>query len=190
MTGARDLDILSGLARGGSAIQARAYRRETDARGTVRLKLYGLGEVLSLSQTLPMFENCGLHVIAEDAFSVSFKLDDGWRQDAYVLDFLMTCEAEDAMAFDALREPLEDVLHAVLESRAENDGFNRLVIGAGLGWREVVVLRAAAKFLRQAGLSFSLAYMQQTLARNPGGCRPAGGAVRSAHRSGEYDPRR
>ena len=43
----------------------------------------------------------------------------------------------------------------------------RLVIGAGLHWREVVFLRAYCKLLRQAAIPLSQAYMEETLARNP-----------------------
>ena len=50
---------------------------------------------------------------------------------------------------------------------AENDGFNRLVLGAGLTGREVAVLRAYSKYLRQVGSAFSQAYMERTLAANP-----------------------
>jgi glutamate dehydrogenase len=42
-----------------------------------------------------------------------------------------------------------------------------LVLQAGLAWRDVVVLRAYSKYLRQAGIAFSQAYMEQTLANNP-----------------------
>src|SRR3546814_11576618 len=49
----------------------------------------------------------------------------------------------------------------------ENDRFNGLVLGAGLTWREVTVLRAYAKYLRQAAFTFSQEYMEDTLARYP-----------------------
>ena len=52
-------------------------------------------------------------------------------------------------------------------AQAESDGFNRLVIGAGLDWRDVVILRMVAKFLRQAAIPFSQDYMEQALTRNP-----------------------
>ena len=55
----------------------------------------------------------------------------------------------------------------MLRGEAESDGFNRLVIGAGLDWRDVTILRAVAKFLRQAAFTFSQDYMEQALARNP-----------------------
>src|SRR5262249_4813014 len=49
----------------------------------------------------------------------------------------------------------------------ENDGFNRLVLLAELTWRQVALLRAIAKYLRQGGTTFSQTYMEQTLAAHP-----------------------
>ena len=161
---AYDLQALLALTGEDLKVRVHVYRRETDEPAIIRLKLYVLGSVLPLSRTLPLFENCGLKAIAEDSFPVSF-LEEGGRQEAHLLDFLM--ERDNPAALEEVRQPLEDVLHAVLRGEVEDDGFNRLVMDAGLTHREVVILRAAAKYLRQAGLSFSLAYMQQALAKNP-----------------------
>ena len=49
----------------------------------------------------------------------------------------------------------------------ENDGLNRLVLGAGLSAREVVVVRALGKYLRQAGFRITEEYLATTLAANP-----------------------
>src|SRR3546814_10956148 len=48
----------------------------------------------------------------------------------------------------------------------ESDGLNRLVLAARLDWRQVVVLRAFARYLRQVGAPFGQAYMEETLARH------------------------
>ena len=64
------------------------------------------------------------------------------------------------------RARLEAAFAAILDGTAEDDGFNRLLIAAGLDSREVAVLRLYARFLRQTGTSFSLAYMEETLARH------------------------
>ena len=74
-------------------------------------------------------------------------------QDAMILDFLMERADGRPAKLDDIRGPLEDAFHAVLRGEAESDGFNRLVIGAGLAWRDVTILRAVGKFLRQAGHS-------------------------------------
>ena len=167
--GARDLGMLEDLSisHGELKLRARVWRKEGEAAPALRLKLYVLGEVLPLSSCLPVFENLGLKVIAEDSYPVSFNSDSGWRQDAAILDFAMERADGLPVRLDEIGLALEDAFHAVLKGDAESDGFNRLVIAAGLSWRDITVLRAAAKFLRQASITFSGAYMQQALVRNP-----------------------
>ena len=60
-----------------------------------------------------------------------------------------------------------DALRQTWSGAVENDGFNRLVLSAGLSAREIVILRAYCKVLRQAGSSFSQAYMEDTLNAHP-----------------------
>jgi glutamate dehydrogenase len=163
----RDLSEFESLLRARDGIKARAYRLALDPHAALRLKLYVLGSVLPLSASLPVFENLGFKVIAEDSYPVSLKTSDGWQGDAAVLDFLM--ERADGAAADLgdIKGRLEEAFHAVVSGEAESDGFNRLVVGAGLSWRDVTILRTAAKFLRQAGFGFSQDYMEHALARNP-----------------------
>ena len=167
--GVEDLGVLESIpARDGDLrLRARAWRKPNDAHATLRLKLYVLGDALPLSAALPVFENLGLTVIAENSYPVSFNRGDGTRQDAVILDFLMARAGGQAAELETIREPLQDAFHAVQRGDAESDGFNRLVTGAGLAWRDVAILRALAKFLRQAAIPFSQEYMEQALARNP-----------------------
>ncbi len=170
--GARDLAILEAIAAAdGLKLRAKVWRKEGDGAPALRMKLYVLGDVLPLSASLPVFENLGLRVIAEDSYPVSFTTDGApdhpWRQEAVILDFIMERADGVVVRLDDIRQLLEDAFHAVQRGDAESDGFNRLVIGAGLAWRDVTILRAAGKFLRQAAMTFSLAYMQQALVRNP-----------------------
>ena len=64
---------------------------------------------------------------------------------------------------DAIRERFHEGFARVWHGEAEQDGFNGLILGAGLDWREVTMLRAVARYLRQAGIPFSDRYMEQTL---------------------------
>ncbi|MDE2266908.1 MAG: NAD-glutamate dehydrogenase [Alphaproteobacteria bacterium] len=164
-----DLSELTALAQAGRspALEARVLRKPHDAHSTLRIKLYGLGPALPLSISLPIFENFGLKVIAEDAYPVELKSGEGWTREAFILDFLMERADQGAADLDDIKQPLERAFHAVVAGEAESDGFNRLVIGAGLDWRDVTILRASAKYLRQAGIQFSQDYMEQALARNP-----------------------
>jgi len=166
--GARDLIVLEELsASTGLKLRARVWRKEGEAASALRLKLYVLGEVLPLSASLPVFESLGLKVIAEDSFPISYNSDGGWRQEAVILDFSMERADGLPVKLDEVRQPLEDAFHAVIKGDAESDDFNKLVIGAGLAWRDITILRAISRYLRQAAIPFSLAYMQQALVRNP-----------------------
>ncbi|HEY0300800.1 MAG TPA: NAD-glutamate dehydrogenase domain-containing protein, partial [Rhizomicrobium sp.] len=169
MDAAHDLDAIAALAliEQGPRVHARVYRKHHDAHSALRLKLYILGEVMPLSASLPIFENLGLKVIAEDSFPVTLKTGDGWTHEANVLDFLMERSDEGAADLAEIKQPLEDAFHAVLAGQCESDGFNRLVLSAGLDWRDVTILRTIAKFLRQAGFAFSQDYVEHALSRNP-----------------------
>src|SRR5690606_1217132 len=67
---------------------------------------------------------------------------------------------------EPVRELFEDAFGAIWHGSAENDQFNQLVLTGRLTWREIAVLRAYCRYLRQAGSLFSLQYMAQTLVRN------------------------
>jgi glutamate dehydrogenase len=161
-----DLDELERLAQSGGIIRARAYRAPRDPQRTLRLKIYVLGEVLPLSASLPIFENLGFRVIAENSYPVTPDTEAGWRGEAALLDFTMeradglTADLGDAMA------RVEAAFEAVIRGEAENDGFNRLIVAAGIDWRTVNILRAIAKYARQGCFSFSQEYIEQALARN------------------------
>jgi glutamate dehydrogenase len=165
----RDLTELLDLSAtpNGLRIHARAYRGPGDAHGVLRLKLYVMGPVLPLSASLPVFENLGFKVIAEDSYPVSLAQDGADNLEAAVLDFRMERADGGTADLGEIKERLEAAFHAVVSGEAESDGFNRLVISAGLGWRDVTILRAIAKYLRQAGFAFSQAYVEDALARNP-----------------------
>ncbi|HEY1613646.1 MAG TPA: NAD-glutamate dehydrogenase [Rhizomicrobium sp.] len=163
----RDLDELERLIAQAETVKARAYRRDADGPAVLRLKLYVAGHGLPLSSSLPVFENLGLRVIAEDSYAVALNTAEGKVFDTQILDFQMERADVAAVQLDDTKARLEDAFHAVVSDEAESDGFNRLVLAARLTWRDAVILRAVAKFLRQAGFAFSQDYMEQALGRNP-----------------------
>ena len=80
------------------------------------------------------------------------------------------------------RELFQDALHAVWDGYNEIDGFNALVLGAGLTWRQATVLRAYAKYMRQGGTPFAQDYIEGALADQRRHHPAAGAAVRGAVR--------
>ncbi len=66
-----------------------------------------------------------------------------------------------------VRERLSRAFIAVWNRQAEIDGFNALVLVAGLDWRLTAVLRAYAHYLRQIGSPYTQGYVEQVLAGQP-----------------------
>ena len=84
----------------------------------------------------------------------------------------------------------QDAFAAVWAGEAESDGFNALVLRAGLTWRQAMVLRAYAKYLRQAGSTFSQDYVEECLRPNAHIAAAAGRALRGAVRPDALRARR
>ena len=134
--------------------------RRDDVDG-LRLKLYRQLEDIPLSDVLPMMENMGLRVVAERPYRLV--VDDA---PVYVQDFEVesTVPGIDAAAANA---GFSDAFARVWRGDAENDGFNRLVLAAGLDWRQVSMLRGYCKYLLQIGVPFSQSYVEGTFSRYP-----------------------
>jgi len=167
---AADIELVEQVLEGRAAcatLGAHVYGCEGDRPNALRLKLFARGGFVALSDCLPVFENLGLRVIAENAFALTPAEKDGKPAEAALQNFLM--ERADGSAADLKRvKPiLEDAFHAVWAGRCESDGFNRLVVASELDWRDVAILRMLAKFLRQAGLMLSQAYMESALVKYP-----------------------
>ncbi|MFF3768399.1 NAD-glutamate dehydrogenase [Streptomyces sp. NPDC001922] len=134
--------------------------------GERRFKIYRSGEQVSLSAVLPVLNGLGVEVVDERPY----ELRCADRSSAWIYDFGLQLPAPtqnggDYLADDA-RERFQDAFAAVWNGEAENDNFNQLVLRAGLTWRQAMVLRAYAKYLRQAGSTFSQDYMEDTLRTN------------------------
>ncbi|MER5896290.1 NAD-glutamate dehydrogenase [Streptomyces sp. NPDC001876] len=133
--------------------------------GERRFKIYRTGEQVSLSAVLPALQRLGVEVVDERPY----ELRCADRTHAWVYDFglrMPKAAGNGGYLADDARERFQEAFAAVWTGRAENDGFNSLVLGAGLDWRQAMVLRAYAKYLRQAGSTFSQDYMEDTLHNN------------------------
>ncbi|MFG1715579.1 NAD-glutamate dehydrogenase [Micromonospora sp. NPDC049203] len=134
---------------------------DADEAMDVRFKVYRYGEPMMLSAVLPVLHSLGVKVVDEHPYEVE-------RVDGriWLYDFgLELPERHQDLA--EVRPHVENAFAAAWRGEAEVDGFNELVLRAGLTWRQVVVLRAYAKYLRQAGTVFSQEYMEQTFIAYP-----------------------
>ncbi|MFF1512730.1 NAD-glutamate dehydrogenase [Streptomyces sp. NPDC058305] len=136
------------------------------APGERRFKIYRTGEQVSLSAVLPALNRMGVEVTDERPYEL--RCSD--RTTAWIYDFGLRLPKSPNGNGDYLgddgRERFQEAFAATWTGQAENDGFNALVLSAGLNWRQSMVLRAYAKYLRQAGSTFSQDYMEDTLRNN------------------------
>ncbi|MEM7025396.1 MAG: NAD-glutamate dehydrogenase, partial [Pseudomonadota bacterium] len=158
-----DLDRIDRLVRGESELEMSLYRALEDENTMVWFKLCREGAGIPLSDVLPVLENMGLRVMHERPYS--FMMENG--QCISLHDFAMHLTEAGEIDIDEIRSSFQEGFARVWRGDAQNDGFNQLVLGAGLDWRQVSVLRACCKYLLQVGSPFSQAYMEQTLASNP-----------------------
>ncbi|HUP63373.1 MAG TPA: NAD-glutamate dehydrogenase [Thermoanaerobaculia bacterium] len=138
------------------------YRHRSEER-QFHCKIIHAGPPVPLSEIMPRLENMGLKVLAEVPYEVQPL---GAPLPVRIRDFSLDGEGmQDDLT--PVKEKFQDAFIRVWTHQAENDGFNRLVLGADVEWHEVVVLRAYAKYLRQVGVALSETYIQQTLAKHP-----------------------
>ena len=156
---ATDVDCLAALT-GPDDLRLSLYRSLREGGG-LRFKLYRQLDDIPLSDALPMMENMGLRVISEHPYKV--ETSEGI---SYIQDFEVQSLQGD-LDIDRLDENFEDAFARIWRGETENDGFNRLVLAAGLSWRQVSMLRGYTKYLLQVGVAFSQAYVEATLARYP-----------------------
>ena len=143
-------------------IQFNFYRLAEDDDHAIRLKIYTSHQTIALSDCLPMLENLGLRVVEENAFPVR-TTEDGEAITHAIHDFYLEDPAETSFDLSVIKERLEDTLRVVWIERIDNDGFNKLVLRAGMTYRQVLILRIYSKYIRQLSLSYSETYMQDTL---------------------------
>ncbi|MDR7230887.1 glutamate dehydrogenase [Caulobacter sp. BE264] len=160
-----DIGIIDDL-REDEAVRVRAFRRDDDSAVTFRFKLYRPGAAAPLADVLPILEHMGLKALIEEGFKVS---PDG--QPVWVHEFVLRDEAGEHLVFADVKQAFEAAFVAIWTGRAESDGFNRLVLELGIGWREAALVRALARYRQQSGLDPSQGVQEQALSDHPGVAR-------------------
>jgi glutamate dehydrogenase len=153
-----DIDRIEELAAADEPITS-LYRPLEAPEGIVRLKLFSSDGVL-LSEVLPTLEHLGAKVADERPYEITPA--DG--SSAWIYDFGLQADAEN---LERVRDLLHDAFLGVWRGELEDDGLNGLVLGATLTGRQVSIIRAIAKYLRQGGIGFSDSYIERTLTGHP-----------------------
>ena len=165
-TAYQDISQLAQLA-GDQTPRPRLYAQPEDPAEVRRIKVYRDTE-MSLSDVLPVFSHMGLEVTLQRPYRL--ELEDGTVN--YIYDFALRAPSADLWSGDGSRpeeevaRSFEDAFTAVWSGQAESDTLNALVLSAGLDWRQVVILRTLARYVRQVG-TFSLEYIEEAMVANP-----------------------
>lgn len=138
------------------------YRLLEEPDDYIRFKLFQRDEPIPLTHVLPILENMGLSVIEERPYEIRTSNEDS----VWISDFGMRiCGA--LVEPDEISHIFQEAFASVWASESENDGFNRLVMKAGLNWRQISIVRAYAKYLMQIGFLYSQSYIEDTLTDHP-----------------------
>ncbi len=129
------------------------------------LKLYNPGSAIVLSSIMPILENMGLRVITESPYSLKVGKEGAniWMH-CFRTQFRVECSS---FIFDDIADNFVECLNKVWQGEAENDCFNALVVETGLDWRQISLLRAYYKYLRQIHFSFEKDFVKDTFSQHP-----------------------
>ncbi|WP_233872961.1 NAD-glutamate dehydrogenase [Paraburkholderia adhaesiva] len=161
-TAVRDIELIEGV-QGTPRLAMNLYRPIEAAPREFRFKVYHSAEPIALSRSLPMLEHLGVRVDEERPYLIQVPE----RAPAWIHDFGLEVADDTEFDIERVKGLFEDAFDQVWNAGIENDNFNRLVLRAQLSAREVTILRAYAKYLRQVGSMFSDAYIERALTGNP-----------------------
>ncbi|HEX4705045.1 MAG TPA: NAD-glutamate dehydrogenase, partial [Pseudonocardiaceae bacterium] len=160
--GLTDLRRLQALSSDGD-LNTSFYVPEDAEPGERRFKLYLAGSRVTLSQVLPVLQRMGVEVVDERPYEV--RRDDGTQ--CWIFDFGLRIDIavleRASTEVDRARERFQEAFAAAWRGSCEVDGFNELVLRASLEWRQAAVLRAYAKYLRQASTPYSQDYIEDAV---------------------------
>ena len=139
-----------------------ALTRTIDAAdGVWRMRVYRKGEPVALADLLPLLGHLGLRALDEHPYrfvingTECFLYDIGVRVPSGV------------QIGDLRHTEIRSALEGLLAGTIEPDGFNRLILLAGLTASQVNILRCYAKYAHQTDFTFSQGYVEGSLARLP-----------------------
>ncbi len=166
-----DIDRFAGL--DVDSIDLRIHHDQPDPPWKWQFALYFAGKGISLSHVLPVLHSLGVEVLDERPYSV--RRPDGLQCWLYEFGIAVPAKLLRDAAADVseggpgaqLRDRFTETFTAIWHGRCEADRFNELVLRAGLDWRQVSVLRAYVKYLRQAGFAYSQVHIESVVLDHP-----------------------
>lgn len=134
------------------------YRSITPEQNELKIKIYHRGTQLSLSDMIPVLENFGLKVIEEYPYDIEQENDTFW-----IYNFTVDFPANPDIEPNDFKGSLSGAFVAVWHGDSDNDVFNSLVLKAGLNWRQITMLRAYSRYMKQISFGFSQKFIAKCL---------------------------
>jgi glutamate dehydrogenase len=160
---ANDIRVLEGLSPS-RPLGVDFHRRAWDEASSVGLKVWSASRPIPLSERVPVLENMGFRVVDERTYHIVPAGQDS--ADVWFHDMMLQRADGGAIELDKLKQRLEACFLVTMRGVAENDGYNALVLAGGLMWRDVTLIRAISRYLRQIRVAYSQDYMWGTLRKH------------------------
>ena len=159
--GVCDLDYITKLSID-NELNLSIYRSVTMAKSYVGIKLFQAYKPIPLSDALPILENMSLKVITSKSFELKVKSGES----IWVSDFEMHYKGNGSVDLAQLGSNFQESFKRIWHGDAEDDKFNSLILSAKLSWKQISMIRAYARYLRQIQFNLSEQYIQDCLAEN------------------------
>ncbi|MEW7008978.1 NAD-glutamate dehydrogenase [Lentilitoribacter sp. EG35] len=161
-----DLDHLKACTSAGE-MRVIFMRRPIASDDQLSIKIFHARKPLSLSRRVPLLENMGFGVTSEHTLEIDVRDKDNQLQTVVIHDMELELPQGAKIDLDKDHDRLEDAFLTVWSGEVDNDPFNRLITQTNLTISEIKVLRAYARYLKQAGVTYSQRYMAECLIRYP-----------------------
>jgi glutamate dehydrogenase len=155
-TAVEDLDLIEAL----TEDQPHAsyfYRLPEEPAESLHLKIFHLGSTLPLSDVMATLENMGLRIRSEHPYAI----ERASQPLVALLDFDLIYPM--ALNLSEIGARFAEAFARIWKGEVDDDRHNRLLLAAGLGWRQINVLRTYARYMKQIRFGFSLEFISDTL---------------------------
>lgn len=155
---AQDINLIEQLSKE-DPLQVVMYEHSLNNRKQLYVKLLQFEKPIPLSDILPELENMGLRTYDERPYRITLDKE----KLILISDFSVEPRSKNPINIDKIKKNFYEGLIHIVKGQCENDGFNKLILNAGLNWREIIILRVYAKYLQQIGFRFTQTYIEKTL---------------------------
>lgn len=128
----------------------------------LHVRIFKWDSPIPLADILPLLENLDLRAYNENSDVIQLtKTESIW-----ISDFSLTYTRKQ-IDIKEVSTLFETAFADIYNGKVENDGLNKLVLAASLSSREITVLRAYTKYLRQIKFHLSQAFIEKTFVSHP-----------------------